>query len=221
MGKTKVDDILGLKDLLRLEEETVQQKEIDISRLNGQVSFIEEEMEQLKKSSGDVDGLQAEINGLRNKLNLVVDDLEVTREDNVKLSAELQQQQLLYTELKKMRGRGDEVEMLQQTQRDVVSARDMAEEYHGKWQNAQQVAESLRDEKQRLLREAAQLRSSQGVASETSEDAAPLNQPATASGNRLMPSEAVMANIGSLKVWEILLGLLFLSVVISYVPMPF
>merc|ERR1711974_224863 len=94
--KTKVDDILGLKDLLRLEKETVQQKEIDISRLNGQVSFIEEETEQLKKSSGDVDGLQAEINGLRNKLNLVVDDLEVTREDNVKLSSELQQQQLLF-----------------------------------------------------------------------------------------------------------------------------
>lgn len=222
--KTKVDDILGLKDLLRLEKETVQQKEIDISRLNGQVSFIEEEMEQLKKSSGDVDGLQAEINGLRNKMNLVVDDLEVTREDNVKLSSELQQQQLLYTELKKMRGRGDEVEMLQQSQRDVVAARDMAEEYHGKWQKVEQEAESLREEKQRLLREAAQLRSSQDIASEICEEVAPCaSSPPTqpASGNRLMPSEAVMANIGSLKVWEILLGLLFLSVVISYVPMPF
>jgi len=222
--KTKVDDILGLKDLLRLEKETVQQKEIDISRLNGQVSFLEEEMEQLKKSSGDVDGLQAEINGLRNKLNLVVDDLEVTREDNVKLSSELQQQQLLYTELKKMRGRGDEVEMLQQTQRDVVSARDMAEEYHGKWQKVEKEAESLREEKQRLLREAAQLRCNQGIASEICEEVAPgTSSPPTlpASGNRLMPSEAVMANIGSLKVWEILLGLLFLSVVISYVPMPF
>merc|ERR1712192_341493 len=172
--KTKLDDILGLKDLLRLEKESVQQKEIDISRLNGQVSFIEEEMEQVKASSGDSDKLQAEINGLRNKLNLVVDDLEVTREDNVKLSSELQQQQLLYTELKKMRGRGDEVEMLQQTQRDVVSARDMAEEYHAKWQKVQQEAESLREEKQRLLREAAQLRSSQGIASETFEEATPV-----------------------------------------------
>ena len=225
--KTKVDDILGLKDLLRLEKETVQQKEIDISRLNGQVSFIEEEMEQLKKSSGDVDGLQAEINGLRNKLNLVVDDLEVTREDNVKLSSELQQQQLLYNELKKMRGRGDEVELLQQTQRDVVSARDMAEDYHTKWQRAEQELESFKEERQRLLREAAQLRSSQGaVSSEKCEDA-PHNliseptAPAAASGSRLMPSEAVMANIGSLKLWEILLGLLFLSVVISYVPIPF
>ena len=184
-------------------------------------------MEQLKKSSGDVDGLQAEINGLRNKLNLVVDDLEVTREDNVKLSSELQQQQLLYNELKKMRGRGDEVEMLQQTQRDVVAARDMAEEYHGKWQKVQQEVESLREEKQRLLREAAQLRSSQGVVSETCDEAeaAPVASPpslfAASAGTRLMPSEAVMANIGSLKLWEILLGLLFLSVVISYVPMPF
>ena len=225
--KTKVDDILGLKDLLRLEKETVQQKEIDISRLNGQVSFIEEEMEQLKKSSGDVDGLQAEINGLRNKLNLVVDDLEVTREDNVKLSSELQQQQLLYNELKKMRGRGDEVELLQQTQRDVVSARDMAEDYHTKWQRAEQELESFKEERQRLLREAAQLRSSQGaVSSDKCEDAPHhlISEPtgsAAASGSRLMPSEAVMANIGSLKLWEILLGLLFLSVVISYVPIPF
>ena len=225
--KTKVDDILGLKDLLRLEKETVQQKEIDISRLNGQVSFIEEEMEQLKKSSGDVDGLQAEINGLRNKLNLVVDDLEVTREDNVKLSSELQQQQLLYNELKKMRGRGDEVELLQQTQRDVVSARDMADDYHTKWQRAEQELESFKEERQRLLREAAQLRSSQGaVSSDKCEDAPHhlISEPtatAAATGSRLMPSEAVMANIGSLKLWEILLGLLFLSVVISYVPIPF
>jgi len=123
-----------------------------------------------------------------------------------------------------MRGRGDEVEMLQQSQRDVVAARDMAEEYHGKWQKVEQEAESLREEKQRLLREAAQLRSSQDIASEICEEVAPCaSSPPTqhASGNRLMPSEAVMANIGSLKVWEILLGLLFLSVVISYVPMPF
>ena len=110
--KTKFDDILGLRDQLRLEKETVQQRDIDISRLNGQVSNIEEELEQLKKGSGDVDGLQAEINALRNRLNLIVDELEVTRGDNVKLSSELQQQQLLYSELKKMRGRGEEVDLL-------------------------------------------------------------------------------------------------------------
>ena len=116
---------------------------------------------------------------------------------------------------------------MQQTQRDVVSARDMAEDYHTKWQRAEQELESFKEERQRLLREAAQLRSSQGaVSSDKCEDAPHhvISEPtgsAAASGGRLMPSEAVMANIGSLKLWEILLGLLFLSVVISYVPIPF
>merc|ERR1712215_69337 len=102
--KAKIEEILVLKDSVRLEQETVQQKEIEISRLNGQVQFIEEELEQLKVQGGDVASLQAEINSLRNKLKLVVDELEVTRGDNVKLSNELQQQQILYSELKKMRG---------------------------------------------------------------------------------------------------------------------
>jgi hypothetical protein len=55
---------------------------------------VEEEKELLKNMSGDVDSLQAEINQLRNKLNLVVEELEVTREDNVTLSRELEQQQV-------------------------------------------------------------------------------------------------------------------------------
>ena len=55
---------------------------------------MEEEKELLKNMSGDVDSLQAEINQLRNKLNLVVEELEVTREDNVTLSRELEQQQV-------------------------------------------------------------------------------------------------------------------------------
>jgi len=208
--KTKVDDILGLKDLLRLEKETVQTKEIDISRLHGQVSFIEEEMEQVKKSSGDSDTLQAEINSLRNRMNLVVDELEVTRGDNEKLSSELQQQQLLYTELKKMRGRGEEVELLQQTQRDVVAARDMAEDYHQKWQRSQGELERLGEERQRLLREAAQLRSQQPEVVPASASAeVPALAPASA-------SEAVMANIGSLKLWEVLLGTLFISALVSW-----
>ena len=38
--------------------------------------------------------MEAEINQLRNKLNLVVEELEVTREDNATLSRELEQQQV-------------------------------------------------------------------------------------------------------------------------------
>ena len=221
--KTKFDDILGLRDQLRLEKETVQQRDIDISRLNGQVSNIEEELEQLKKGSGDVDGLQAEINALRNRLNLIVDELEVTRGDNVKLSSELQQQQLLYSELKKMRGRGEEVDLLQQAQKDVVAARELAEGYYEQLKRMQHDVEKVGEEKAGLLRENQQLRSGNQSAGRQEEPAASAEAttavaPAAASSNRLMPSDAVMANIGSLKMYEILLGLLFLSIIISWGP---
>jgi len=220
--KAKVEDIINLKELLRLEKETVQQKDIDISRLNGQVNFIEEEMEQLKINSGDVNSLQAEINSLRNKLNLVVDDLEVTRGDNVQLSSELQQQQLLYSELKKMRGRGEELDLLQQAQRDVVQAREMAEEYQGKLTEAQMELTKMGEEKMRLLRENAQIRSCKNTTEDetTRDESATAVSTATSStiSQPLMPAEAVMSNIGNLKLYEILLGLLFLSVIISWNP---
>merc|ERR1719309_92997 len=210
--KAKIEEILVLKDSVRLEQETVQQKEIEISRLNGQVQFIEEELEQLKVQGGDVASLQAEINSLRNKLKLVVDELEVTRGDNVKLSNELQQQQILYAELKKMRGRGEELDLLQQAQRDVVDARDMAEEYHGYWQESKLEVSKLSDEKMRLLRENAQLRSSKTITTEPTEavgagaDESIRVESAAASDIRssahtvpkaMAAGEAVMANIGS------------------------
>lgn len=226
--KARIEEILVIKDHVRQEQEIVQQKEIDISRLNGQVQFIEEEMEELKLQGGDISSLQAEINSLRNKLKLVVDELEVTRGDNVKLSNELQQQQILYSELKKMRGRGEELDLLQQAQRDVVEARDMAEEYHGYWQESKSELGRLGDEKIRLLRENAQLRSSKALPSETSETSAailetsasptsaPLASPVVS--KPMAASEAVMANIGSLKLYEILLGLLFISIIVSWNP---
>jgi len=226
--KARIEEILVVKDHVRQEQEIVQQKEIEISRLNGQVQFIEEEMEQLKCEGGDVSSLQAEINSLRNKLKLVVDELEVTRGDNVKLSNELQQQQILYSELKKMRGRGEELDLLQQAQRDVVEARDMAEEYHGYWQEGKAELGRLGEEKIRLLRENAQLRTSKAVSAENPETSgvlAPLLAEESAStssapmaAKTMAAGEAVMANIGSLKLYEILLGLLFISIIISWNP---
>jgi len=221
--KARIEEIFVIKDQVRQEQEIVQQKEIEISRLNGQVQFIEEEMEQLKLQGGDISSLQAEINSLRNKLKLVVDELEVTRGDNVKLSAELQQQQILYSELKKMRGRGEELDLLQQAQRDVVDARDMAEEYHGYWQESKVEVGKLSEEKMRLLRENAQLRSSKANHETLEAPAVPQEAPASASNAPIAAkhtpaSEAVMANIGSLKLYEILLGLLFISIIISWNP---
>merc|ERR1712102_15905 len=89
-----------------------------------------------------------------------MNDLEETRSDNVKLSSELQQMQVLYAELKKMRGRGEELELLEAAQRDVVEARDLAEEYHAAWQLAQADLEKSKEEKNTLLSENALLKSS-------------------------------------------------------------
>ena len=83
------------KDRVRQEQELVQQRDIEISSLNGKLQFLEEELELVKTQSGDVSGLEAEINSLRNKLNYEKGELEVSRGDNTKLSSELQQQQVM------------------------------------------------------------------------------------------------------------------------------
>ena len=113
--KVKLEEIRAIKESLREERETVQQKDIEISRLNRNVQFIEEEIER----SRDIPGLEAELNTLRNKIKRQAEDLEITCSDNMKLTSELQQMQIRYSELKKMRGRGEELELLE-AQRDVV-----------------------------------------------------------------------------------------------------
>ena len=93
--KAKIEEILGIKDKVRLEQEVVQQRDIEISSLNGKLQFMEEELELIKTQTGDSAGLQAEINQLRNKLNHELGELEEARSDNTKLSTELQQQQVI------------------------------------------------------------------------------------------------------------------------------
>ena len=93
--KAKIEEILGIKDKVRLEQEVVQQRDIEISSLNGKLQFMEEELELVKTQTGDSAGLQAEINQLRNKLNHELGELEEARSDNTKLSTELQQQQVI------------------------------------------------------------------------------------------------------------------------------
>jgi len=215
--KARNDEILDIRNNVRLEREVVQQKDIEISRLNGQVQFMEEEMTIAKNASGNVDTLQAEINLLRNKMNLVVDELEVTREDNTKMGEELHQQQVLYTELKKMRGRGEEFDLLQQAQRDVVNARGMAEDTHCQLMEARDNLNKMAEEKMRIMREMAQLRSSTTRDVGTTNGGMVNNEPIYAVVNkRVEPHEALFSRVGSLKIYEVLLGILFISVMISW-----
>ena len=117
--------------------------------------------------------------------------------------------------------------------RDVLAARDSAQQQHAAWQAAAQQLELVAGERDALLLTVEQLRTSEAAAPNT---AAPAQsgdtadtadtEPAEVSRSRGSPlmqrtmaaGEAVMANIGTLKLYEILLGLVFISVIISWNP---
>ena len=134
---------------------------------------------------------------------------------------------MLYNELKKMRGRGgEELELLEAAQRDVVEARDTASQFRAsleqiRAENSQLLAEieTLRSVKNTVIHEPAMTQSAAETNNETPEDVtqeaarrSPLLKRTMAAG------EAVMANVGTLKLYEILLGLVFISVIISWNP---
>ena len=55
-----------------------------------------------------------EVEDLRQRLSKIQNDFNISMSENERLADELTRQQALYTELKKMRGRGEEMDMLQQ-----------------------------------------------------------------------------------------------------------
>ena len=55
-----------------------------------------------------------EVEDLRQRLSKIQNDFNISVSENERLADELTRQQALYTELKKMRGRGEEMDMLQQ-----------------------------------------------------------------------------------------------------------
>ena len=75
---------------------------------------LEDELGHLKEMSGNVTTMQNETQDLQQRLANMQNDLNLTMGENERLVDELGRQQALYTELKKMRGRGEEMDMLQQ-----------------------------------------------------------------------------------------------------------
>ena len=71
-------------------------------------------MDDLKSQSENVEVVQEEVLELRQRMTNVQNDLNSSMGENEKLTDELTRQQILYAELKKMRGRGEEMDMLQQ-----------------------------------------------------------------------------------------------------------
>ena len=126
-----------------------------------------------------------------------------------------------------MRGRGgEELELLEAAQRDVVEARDAASQFRAsleqiRAENCHLLAEieTMRHVKNTAIHEPVMTQSPETVSNETKEDVideaarrSPLLKRTMAAG------EAVMANVGTLKLYEILLGLVFISVIISWNP---
>jgi len=121
-----------------------------------------------------------------------------------------------------MRGRGEEFDLLQQAQRDVVEARSVAEATHCQLMEARDNLAKMGEEKLRILREMAQIR-----ASTTRDIATPnagpvtngrieVSQTGAVTPTRIEPHQALFSRVGSLKIYEVLLGILFISVMISW-----
>lgn len=75
---------------------------------------LEDELGHLKEMSGNVMTMQNETQDLQQRLSNAQNELNLAMGENERLIDELGRQQALYTELKKMRGRGEEMDMLQQ-----------------------------------------------------------------------------------------------------------
>ena len=75
----------------------------------------------MKSQSDNVVAVQEEAQNLRQRLSNLQNDLNVSMGENERLADELARQQALYTELKKMRGRGEEMDMLQQLEQVTFS----------------------------------------------------------------------------------------------------
>lgn len=99
-------------------------------------------------------------------------------------------------------------------------ARDAQYRLHQREQDLQQLTssyEGLSEEKLRLLREIAQLKKSGNVTSSGSFDVYPT--PQIVQSTYASPSDAALASIGSLKAYEMALGLCFVTIVLNWILM--
>merc|ERR1719150_754542 len=139
--KIRTDELLQSKKDLRVKDEEIQQREIEISCLRGQATNLQDDLDILKQ-----------------RMSKTQNDLNLSMGENERLSEELTRQQALYTELKKMRGRGEEMDMLQELEQDSREAQKHIVSLEHELGNQSLQIESLTEEKIRLLREVAQLK---------------------------------------------------------------
>ena len=70
----------------------------------------------MKEQNSHVSDMKKENEDMITKLNALTKDFNTANDENKQLLDELSRQQTLYNELKKMRGRGEEMDMIQDAQ---------------------------------------------------------------------------------------------------------
>ena len=70
----------------------------------------------MKEQNSHVSDMKKENEDLISKLNALTKDFNTANDENKQLLDDLSRQQTLYNELKKMRGRGEEMDMIQDAQ---------------------------------------------------------------------------------------------------------
>lgn len=78
-------------------------------------------MDSLKSQADNIESVQEEVQDLRQRMANLQNDLNQSMGENERLVDELTRQQALYSELKKMRGRGEEMDMLQELEQVHLS----------------------------------------------------------------------------------------------------
>merc|ERR1719483_2055236 len=237
--KFRTEELLQVKKELRTKDEEIQQREIDISCLRGQEQNIQAELDYVKLQSENAVAVQEEAQELRERLANSQNSLNLNMGEKERLAEELTRQQALYSELKKMRGRGEEMDMLQQLEQESRDSQRQIVDLEQELGQQSVKIEGLQEEKLRHLREIAQLRAGvrSGPGEELSSEAGGYyytSSPATqqqqqtnkpVSGNsggasNLVPkvsNNATISSVGALRLYEFLLGIFFIAAMMNWI----
>jgi len=204
---------------------------------NLQEQNIQAELDYVKSQSENAVTVQEEAQELRERLSDTQNSLNLTMGENERLAEELTRQQALYTELKKMRGRGEEMDMLQKLEQESRDSQNHIVDLERELGQQSIQIEALQEEKIRHLREIAQLRAGvrSGPGEElsgntggyyyTSSPATPSQQtnqqPVSGSSgaSNLVPkvSNNAISTVGALRLYEFLLGIFFVAAMMNWI----
>eukprot|EP00094_Tigriopus_californicus_P001080 TCALIF_01045-PA protein Name:"Similar to Adpgk ADP-dependent glucokinase (Mus musculus)" AED:0.27 eAED:0.27 QI:205/0.53/0.35/0.64/0.92/0.85/14/0/1299 len=247
--KLRQDDLLYLKNGIKSRDETIQQLEIDLSCVRGQVTNVmtkvihdlehndlheediddhdgsdsdtltfvasdddgdgsrdpdifvqnvEEELQITKDETSYVTNIKDENAQLKQRLVDLQDEFNYAQDHANHLTDELARQQILYSELKKMRGRGEEIDQIHEYKQELKALYERLSDMEQRDHHQRKQIQTLEQDRLEMTAEVTETRR------------------LLARNPHLSPAEAAMHTVGNLKVYELILGLLFLFVLFTY-----